>query len=151
MPLPLPQEIGQYKPHAVIFEIPAGEFDIIVQVSNYEFATGGIWCSMALGNEENIYNYNSYMLGKELFLIGILVFISLFHLAIYLLKIEMRSYLYSSCLCLLIAIMLDTVGQNLISWAIPGVSLSTVIFWWYNGGQLGSVFTGIFDAPTLSS
>ena len=125
------EEIGEYKPHAVFFEIPASEFDLLVHVSNYEFATGGIWCSMTIGNEENIYDYNSYMMGKELFLIGILVFISLFHLGIYLLKIEMRSYLCSSFVCILIAVMLDTVGENLISWAIPGVSLSTVIFWWY--------------------
>ena len=125
------EEIGKYKPQAVYFNVPASEFDIIIQVSNYEFAKGGFWNSLYIGNVEHISDLNNYIIGVEIFLIGVLVIVAIFHLAIYLMKTELKSFLISSCLCLLTAVMIDTVGTNTIVGAIPWLSLKAVIFLWY--------------------
>jgi len=124
-------EVGKYKPQAIYFSIPASEFDIIIQVSNYEFEKGGFWNSIYLGSRENIIDLNNYVIGIELFLMGVLAIAALFHLSVYLMKAKLKSYLYSACLCLLTAVMVDTVGTNTIVSSIPGLSLKTVIFLWY--------------------
>ena len=125
------EEIGKYKPKAVYFNVPASEFDIIIQVSNYEFAKGGFWNSLYIGNAEHIGDLNNYIIGIEMFLIGVLVIVAIFHLAIYLMKTELMSYLISSCLCLLTAVMVDTMGTNTIVGSLPWLSLKTVFFLWY--------------------
>ncbi len=127
------EEIGKYKPQAVYFNVPASEFDIIIQVSNYEFAKGGFWNSLYIGNAEHIGDLNNYIIGIEMLLIGVLVIIAIFYLALYLmiLKTEFNFYLNSSCLWLLTAVMADTVGTNAIVGSIPGLSFKMVIFLWY--------------------
>ncbi|HQL35492.1 MAG TPA: histidine kinase [Bacillota bacterium] len=128
------EESGEYRPQAVIFEIPAEEFDIIIQVSNFHYARGGFWYSMYLGSDRNILNLNDIIMGKEIFLIGALLIIALFYFAVFILRKELRYTLYFSLFCFTAAIAIDMVGQYLIPRAIPGMDLSTVILIWYSSG-----------------
>ncbi|HBW34581.1 hypothetical protein [Desulfosporosinus sp. BICA1-9] len=105
------EEIGEYKPQAVFFNVPAKEFDIIIQVSNFQYARGGFWYSMSMGTPEKILDLHDTLLGKELFLIGGLLVIAMFNLAIYILRRELKYALYFSGVCLFMAIALDMVGQ----------------------------------------
>ncbi len=125
------EEVGAFRSQDVFFRLPASEFDIIIQVSNHEFAKGGFWNSLYIGSAENIEDLSNYIVEKEIFLMGVLVIVALFQLAIYLIKTEFKFYLYSSCLYLSAAVMIDTVGTNMITGAIPWLSLKTVIFLWY--------------------
>ena len=130
---------GQYKPRTVNFQAPASDFDIIVQVSNYDYARGGFWYSLFLGSEESISDYNIFSIAKELFLLGVLVIVAIFNLAMYTIKPELRSYLYSACFCLILAIMIDTVSENTIMGLIPGLSITTATLIWYSATQLDPV------------
>lgn len=124
-------EIGSYKPLTVYFPIPAREFDIIIHISNYEYARGGFHSNLYLGNADSIGALHAYSMGRELFLLGVLVIVSLFYLAIFLMRTELLSYLYFSCLAILAAIMVDIVGENIIIGRLDYLSLDTVIFFWY--------------------
>jgi len=126
------EESGEYRPMAVIFDIPAEEFDIIIQVSNFHYARGGFWYSMYLGSAGNILKLNDIIMGKEIFLIGALLIIALFYFAIFMLRKELLYTLYFALLCFTVAIGIDMVGQFIIPRAIPGIDLSTVIFIWYS-------------------
>jgi len=132
-------EIGRYKPQTVYFQAPSGEFEIIVQVSNFEYARGGIWNSIYLGSADNMSAYHTFATGKEMFLIGVFTIVFLFHLSLYM-QTGLKSFLYSSCLCIFIAIMIDTVGENMIIGSIAGLSLKTAIFIWYTSTNLVPLF-----------
>ncbi|KUO77003.1 MAG: hypothetical protein APF77_05720 [Clostridia bacterium BRH_c25] len=124
-------EVGEYRPQAVVFSIPSGEFDIIIQVSNFHYARGGFWYSVYMGSAENIQNFHDSIMGKEVFLLGALLIISLFYFAIYILRRELRYTLYFALLCISIAIGIDTVGQLIITRIFQGISFKTVILIWY--------------------
>lgn len=124
-------EVGEYKPQAVFFHIPAKEFDIIIHVSNFHYARGGFWYSMPLGNAAEILNLHDLIMGKEIFLVGALIIILLFYLASYILEREFKYSLFFSLLCLSILVQLDMVGQYLLPGIIPGMTLNAVITLWY--------------------
>ncbi|HPA54839.1 MAG TPA: histidine kinase [Bacillota bacterium] len=128
------EEFGEYRPQVVVFEIPAEEFDIIIQVSNFHYTRGGFWYSMYLGSAGNILDLNDIIMGKEIFLIGALLIIALFYFAIFMLRKELRYTLYFSLFCFTVAIGVDMVGQYLIPRIFPGMDLSTVILIWYSSG-----------------
>lgn len=128
-------EIGRYKPQTVYFQAPAGAFDIIIQISNFEYARGGLWDSIYMGSADQISDCHTFTTGKEFFLIGILIIVFLFHLSAYL-QTGLKSFLYSSCLCFSAAVMIDTVGEFLIFGSIEGLSLKAAIFIWYTSTNL---------------
>jgi len=133
------EETGRYKPQTVYFQAPAGEFDITIQISNFEHARGGSWDSIFLGSAENISSYHTYTTGKELFLIGAFIIVFLFHMAAYL-QTGLKSFLYSSFLCASVPVMIDTVGEFLIFGSIQWLSLKTAIFVWYTSTNLVPLF-----------
>lgn len=137
-------EIGKYTPQAAYFQAPAREFDVIIQVSNFAYAKGGFWESIYMGTAENIRAFNTYTISKELFLIGVLIIASVFHLGIYLLKTELKSYLYLSCFCLLMSVMVDTVGEGTLIGAIPQLSVKTAVFLRYTSTTWAPFFLLLF-------
>jgi hypothetical protein len=128
-------EIGRYKPQTVYFQAPAGEFDITIQISNFVHARGGLWDSIYLGSAENIGAYHTYITGRELFLIGAFIIVFLFHLAAYL-QTGLKSFFYSSFLCLSVPVMVDTVGEFLVFGSLGKLSLITIILIWYTSTNL---------------
>jgi two-component system LytT family sensor kinase len=126
------EEVGQYQPRTVFFYPPSEEFDIIVHLSNFQYARGGFWYSAFMGGSEEILNLHDAVMGKETFLIGALLMLALFYLAIFILRREFKYALYFSCLCLAMALALDMVGQFILLRFISGLSLQAVIFLWYS-------------------
>lgn len=126
------EEIGEYKPQTVIFNAPAGGFDIIIHVSNFEYGRGGLRYSMFLGSQDNIHKLQDQTMGREVFLLGMLVFSCLFYLAGYFMRKELKYYLYSACLCILIALVFDMGKQFILLRLLPPLNLRTVIFIWYS-------------------
>lgn len=124
-------EIGDYEPGAVIFNIPAKDFDIIIQVSNHQYARGGFWYTMSLGNADGIIRLNNLMIGKEALLGGILLILFLFYLMVYLLRRELKYSLYFAMMCIFMFFALDMVGQFILLRLIPGINLRYVILIWY--------------------
>lgn len=126
------EEIGEYRPQAIIFSTPGQEFDIIIQVSNFHYARGGFWYSMFMGSVESILNLHDNMMGKENFLLGALTIISLFFFAVYILRRELRYTLYFALLCMVMAVGVDMVGQYIIPRFFTSLNLKWVIFLWYS-------------------
>lgn len=120
-------ETGQYRPQAVFFSIPASEFDIIIQVSNFQYARGGLWSGFYLGSDQKILDLHDNMMGKELFLVGALFIIALFYLAIYILRKELKYTLFFALLCFCGVLMIDMTGQNIITRIFPGIKLNSII------------------------
>lgn len=122
-------EKGSYHPQSGIFPVPNKEFDIIIQVSNFHYARGGLWDSLSLGQVEQIHNYENMLVGRETFLIGVLIIIALFYMAIFFLIRELKYTLYFSLMAFWAAISVDTVGEFLLFHS--SIPFRCVISIWY--------------------
>lgn len=126
------EERGEYQPKVVFFNVPSNDFDIIIQVSNFTYDRGGFWYSIFMGNPDKIIRLHDRYMAKEISVLGALFVISLFFLAIYMLRKELRYALYFACLCFTLAVSVDMVGQFLLVRLIPGLSFKFIILLWYS-------------------
>lgn len=138
------EEIGEYKPQTIFFNTPAKDFDIIIHVSNFQYARGGFWYNMFMGSPEGILNFHDNAIGKEIFLVGTLIIVSLFFFAVYILERGFKYCLYFSCLCMFMVVGLDMLGQFILVRSIPNIPLTTVIFIWYSSVTWAIFFVVIF-------
>lgn len=129
------EETGEYGPQAIFFSIPDSEFDMIVHVSNHQYARGGFWYGMFLGYPEQIMSLHEALITKEFFLIGALLMISLFFFAVYFLRKELRYTLIFAFLCLWVSLLVDMVGQFVLLKLFPSLSFNTVILFWYSSTE----------------
>lgn len=129
------QEVGQYKPQAVTFNIPAKEFDIMIRVSNYHFAKGGFTKRVLLGLGDEILNARYFTVGKAILLQGMLLITAIFFMAIYLFKREFTFSLYGACASLVGIIALDMIGEITISRIFSDVPFKYVILIWYSSSH----------------
>lgn len=129
-------ELPKLVPKVVLFDAPAREFDLIVQVSNHHYARGGFWYSLPLGTEEGILNYQVRVIGQELFLLGALFIIALFNLIIVLTHRDLRFSLYFSLACMAMGINFDLVsGQTLLATVFPSLTYNAQMYLWYASGD----------------
>lgn len=136
------EERGEYRPKTAVFRVPDNQFDIIIQVSNYHYARGGLWDHLYLGNVEEIHEYDNRLTGGEAFLIGILLIIALFHFALFLLLRELRYPLLFVFIALTGAISVDTAGQLLL--INPIIPFRYVITIWYSATGWMAYFLMLF-------
>lgn len=125
------EEMGEYKPKVVTFIAPASDFDIVIQVSNFHYARGGFWGSIYLGNPENVFELQNKAFSKEFFIIGALSLIAFFYLAVFVLNREMKHSLYFACLCFMLVLAVQSVGQFTLFRYLSAIDFRLVIFIWY--------------------
>ncbi len=108
----------EYQP--TVFEYTPAEksFAIILQVSNYNYARGGMWYALYMGTPEKIRHMGQSISYRDLFLLGGFFLVVLFCLAIYLLRRE-KSSLYFALLCLLLAARTSIYGDYVINHLLP--------------------------------
>ncbi len=123
--------VPQYKLQVVSFTVPDSEFDLIIQVSNYDFHSSGLWTSIYLGNESQISKYQSNLDLKEMFILGILLFLTITYFSYYLLMREYKYTLYFGILTFLLIFVIDTSGQLLLYHIFPYISYDVTILLTY--------------------
>lgn len=94
----------QSKPYIAPFA-PAGEqVEILLQLSNFHHYEGGIlFDSIMFGPQAQVVLLNEQKLGRDLFLIGSLFIIGVYHLGLFSLRRKEKAPLYFGLFCLLIA------------------------------------------------
>lgn len=123
-------EVGEYSPKTAVFNVPASEFTVIIQVSNFHYARGGIWNRIYMGGADNIFKYEESVSGKESFLKGTLFIVAFFYLALYYLLRGLRYTLYFSLVCLFALVTVDTVGQ--FTFINSSLNFNVVVCIWYS-------------------
>lgn len=81
-------------PYSVYFYADRPEIEIIVQVSNYLFPTGGISGGISFGLQDAITKQNQYEVGSILGILMLMTVFALYHLGIYIMRRKERTYLY---------------------------------------------------------
>lgn len=93
--------VAQYKPQQVNFTPPASDFNIVIQVSNYTYARGGMWYTLFLGTPRQITNIVKQINSRDFFLLGSFLMMGLLFLLIFFFRKSEKSSLYFAALCLM--------------------------------------------------
>ena len=80
------------------------ELDIVIQVSNFTYNTGGLWDFIKLGTQEQIHTFWIRNVSLDFFIAGSFFLMGIFYFVIYFFLRRRLSPLYFSVFCMLLAI-----------------------------------------------
>ncbi|WP_078429652.1 7TM diverse intracellular signaling domain-containing protein [Alkalihalobacterium alkalinitrilicum] len=103
--------VPAYLPQVVYFEPQEQEIDLVFHVANFHHSKGGLWRSIRLGEDKAITSLREKQLAFEMFLIGSLFVMGLYHLGLYILRRKEKSTLYFGLFCLVIGLRAMMVGE----------------------------------------
>jgi len=109
----------QYRARVNAFDVESDRLEIILQVSNFAHRRGGVWDVVLLGNEDDVRAADQAALNRNLFLLGSILTMALYHFGLFLFRKEDRSPLHFSILCFLILLRMLTTGQRYLSHIFP--------------------------------
>ena len=125
-------EVGKISPSSAMipgvntgvidFTTQGNEAIIIIQVSNYHFSSGGIWTPISIGKPNAIRKERELSLLVSSFLIGSLLIMGIYHLALYFIRRKDKSPLYFSFICFSIALRESFGGEAIFYTAWPSVN-----------------------------
>jgi PAS domain S-box-containing protein len=119
--------VPRYSPQIVDFKVEFNPLEIILQVSNFHHRRGGIWEGVQLGSEQDIRSLQEGMLGLDLFLLGSILIMGLYHLALFWFRKKERSALYFGIFCFLILVRLLTTGERYLLKILPSISWELMV------------------------
>lgn len=131
------------KSQEVEFTPTKDSFQIIIQVSNYSYAQGGMYFSIKMGKEEEIKLHNKRVADIDLFLFGALTIMGFYYLCNFLMRREDKSSLYVVVISFLYAIITSIQGDFLIYRLIPFISYEAIMKIYYIGISWSSVVFAI--------
>nr|WP_231956119.1 ATP-binding protein [Aneurinibacillus soli] len=108
-------------PATAFFHTDSREIEIVIQVANYEFATGGIINSIEFGHSWDIAKLNAIQLGSDLATICILGMFGTYHLSLYSLRRKEKAYLYSGLYLLCLVVMQLLYGEKILLRTFPTI------------------------------
>lgn len=122
-----------FHPEIISFKADAEELDLLVQVANFTYARGGLWSPIILGLDDQILALREANRQREIFLLGALFIMALYHIAIFVLqkKYRFRAELYFVLMMLLFALRLLFGGEYLILRFFPSLSMRWLVFFEY--------------------
>lgn len=118
-------EIPQWKPKVAFFSPDSKDLDIVVHISNFHHAKGGMWGNILMGNENEILKYRDLNLMRSYLLFGIFIFAAVFMLSLSLVEKNFPC-LYFGLFCLSSALWEITVREVAI-WNILGNISFTIL------------------------
>ena len=133
----LEESRAEYAPYIAPFPHPSEQIEILIHISNYLHATGGLTEAPLFGPYSQVLEQLQRQAGRNLFLLGAIFVMGIYHLTLFSLRRRERTYLYFGLFCLavtaVIAILLHPVDFARIvspAWqALPrtGLFLSAIV------------------------
>lgn len=106
---------------------PADRLDIVLQVSNFHYRSGGPWEHIRLGRQNEL-AYEKWVIDiKSVFLFGCLFIMFLYHSALFLMRPQDRQFAYMALFCLIISLRPLFTGEYIITRIFPTIPFDTVI------------------------
>ncbi|HNP22957.1 MAG TPA: sensor histidine kinase [Panacibacter sp.] len=111
--------VAAYKPQLIPVLPRDQQLDIVIQVSNFDYRTGGLWDFIKLGTLEQIKYYEQKNIIRDYFIVGGFFMMGLYHLIVFFFIRRRYTPLYLGLLCIVICIRVLATGElafnNLIS------------------------------------
>jgi signal transduction histidine kinase len=136
--------IPQYLPKTPNFLSDDGTVEFVLQLSNFSHNNGGIWQSLTLGTDQAIVSISLFRTAFDLFLLGAIFIMGLYHLGLFALRHKDRSPLFFGVLCLLISFRLSIHGSTILSVAFPNIPWEFLVKLDYFVLYFGMIFFSAF-------
>lgn len=107
-------EPGFYAPQQARIATGGGDVDLVVQLANYQYPRGGIRNAILLGPEAQISGIASEYYAYDLFLLGAILIMGIYHVTLYLLNRDDLAPLAFAALCLLVTLRMAATGEGLL-------------------------------------
>jgi signal transduction histidine kinase/DNA-binding NarL/FixJ family response regulator len=120
--------VPEYKANIAVIEPPVNEFDIIIQVSNFSYARGGIWHDIQLGTSNQINEVWQSMLVRDTFLFASLFIMAVYFLNFFIVRRKEKVYLYFVLICVIGITRTIIFGSYFIYKLVPFSNYSINIF-----------------------
>ncbi len=104
-----------------IFRPDAARLELLAQVANFHFEKGGLTFPLQFGPAEQIIRLKRLRLALDLFLIGSIVVMGLYHLGLFWMRRSDASLLYFGLSCLCIALYSAGVGEQALNLLFPSL------------------------------
>lgn len=116
-----------YMPQVVTFTPDESNFVLIINISNFTYARGGMWYTVNMGTPEQIRSMDKTIADKDLFLFGALSALAFYYLCIFLLRREDKSSLYFVFMCVIFASRIVIYGDFVIYRLLPYISFEAIV------------------------
>lgn len=110
-----------YMNHIRTFEAQE-EIELIVQCSNFYHKKGGLWQSIQLGTEEDIYRILGNSLFYDFFLFGVLAIMTIYHFGLFILRKEEWTYLFFGLFCFILGVRILFTGETWITTFVKNIN-----------------------------
>jgi class 3 adenylate cyclase len=106
------ESIPDYKVQIVgLPEVTSGEYEIVIQISNFNYKQGGIWYPIPIGLDRDIIKEREKNLFVDIFLAGSLLIMGLYHLGLFSVKRKDSSALWFGIICILVSLRTLLTGE----------------------------------------
>lgn len=111
----------RFLPKTVEFVAMESSNVIHIQVSNFNYRKSGIWRNLYIGSPQVIHRLQQKRMLLDMFLVGILIFISTYHISLYLFRSEEKAELFFGLICLVMAVRILSTGEQLLTYYMPAI------------------------------
>ncbi len=123
--------VPRYNPQAIPFNLRGETLEILCQVSNFTYRKGGLWNPLELGNITEINDRMRRRLMVDLFLLGSLLIMGLYHITLFAARSRSTvmdySPLFFGLACISISVRLMSAGNYFITEILPALSFKWVL------------------------
>ncbi len=120
-----------YQSRTITFKPPSKEFSLILQVSNFSYARGGVWYDIGIGTPEQMDNLDRMNIYKDAILIGSLLIMAMHYTGFYSVMRKDRSSRYLMLLCMIFIVRISLFGDSFIVRLFPDLSFEFLVFLTY--------------------
>jgi class 3 adenylate cyclase len=137
-------EIPCYKPRTISVYANSDTLELVLQVSNHHYNSGGIAESFIIGNSENLLRNNMARSGIDFFLTGSLLIMAIYYLSLFFVMKKEQSSLYFSIFIFLSILRILVSGQRLLLFVFPDLPWTLMLRLEYGSFYLAPVFFILF-------
>ncbi|OCN00051.1 hypothetical protein A7X67_11870 [Clostridium sp. W14A] len=117
----------EYRLNQVCFTPSGNSLDMIIQVSNYTYARGGMWGTLYLGTPKRIESSRDLLLFRDSFLLGSFFVMAFIYGSLFFFRRREKSHIFFSALCGMIAVRTLLHGSYLFKTFFPFLGFSAII------------------------
>ncbi len=113
--------------NVIYFTTKSDKVFLLLQLSNYHFSSSGMWSSITIGNPKQVTDLSNKSFIADAFLVGSLLIMGLYHLAIFAMRRKEKAALFFAILCLALALRACFSMTPLLFYMMPEFSYSLAL------------------------
>jgi len=118
----------EYKFYYNSFNATSDTLDVIIQIANYEYERGGLCYTISLGNSNLLDRKTKIQNMIDIFFLGCIFLMSIYHFIIYFLRRKDKSPLFLALFCLGTGIQFAFINNDINSLLTVGLNLKSLLY-----------------------